>query len=54
MRIIGRGQVSDGLYLLQERVSKASLASRTSSVSLFQLHCRFGHPSLGVLRKLCP
>ncbi|GJW28735.1 retrovirus-related pol polyprotein from transposon TNT 1-94 [Tanacetum coccineum] len=51
-KIIGRGQKCDGLYVFEPEVSKSLV--RLSSSSLFEAHCRLGHPSLQSLKKLCP
>ncbi len=51
-QVIGRGHVSGGLYILDQWVPK-SVAS-VSSTSLFEAHCRLGHPCLQYLKKVCP
>ena len=51
-RIIGRGRESWGLYILETEVLKSVACSGV--VTLFELHCRLGHPSLSVLKKLYP
>ena len=48
-RIIGRGRESRGLYILETKVPKSVACSEF--VTLFELHCRLGHPS--VLLFLC-
>ncbi|KAK2968669.1 hypothetical protein RJ640_004028 [Escallonia rubra] len=48
---IGKGHVSDGLYILDAWVPRSVACSGV--VSPFEAHCRLGHPSLPVL-KLCP
>ncbi|RVW90282.1 Retrovirus-related Pol polyprotein from transposon RE1 [Vitis vinifera] len=51
-RTFGKGHVSDGLYILDEWVPRpVACVSTTSPV---EAHCRLGHPSLPVLKKLCP
>ncbi|KAK2992477.1 hypothetical protein RJ640_011616 [Escallonia rubra] len=49
---IGKGHVSDGLYILDTWVPRSVACSGV--VSPFEAHCRLGHPSLPVLKKLCP
>ncbi|KAK2980702.1 hypothetical protein RJ640_001274 [Escallonia rubra] len=49
---IGKGHVSDGLYILDAWVLRSVACSGV--VSPFEAHCRLGHPSLPVLKKLCP
>ena len=51
-RIIGQGRESGGLYILETKVSKFVACSRV--VTPFDLHCRLGHPSLPLLKKLYP
>ncbi|GKC05155.1 retrovirus-related pol polyprotein from transposon TNT 1-94 [Tanacetum coccineum] len=51
-KIIGRGRECDGLYVFETDVSKSLVG--LSSSSLFEAHCRLGHPSLQNLKKLCP
>ncbi|KAK2986874.1 hypothetical protein RJ640_000992 [Escallonia rubra] len=51
-QIIGKGHVSDGLYILDAWVPRSVACSGV--VSPFEAHCRLGHPSLPVLKKLCP
>ncbi|KAK2974296.1 hypothetical protein RJ640_016782 [Escallonia rubra] len=48
---IGKGHVSDGLYILDAWVPRSVACSGV--VSPFEAHCRLGHPSLPVLKKLC-
>ncbi|XP_059295583.1 uncharacterized protein LOC132048919 [Lycium ferocissimum] len=50
--IIGKGHVFDRLYILDEYEPR--VATYPGVVSLFEAHCRFGHPSLPMLKKLCP
>ncbi|RVW95925.1 putative mitochondrial protein [Vitis vinifera] len=50
-RTFGKGHVFDGLYILDEWVPR--LVACVSNVSLVEAHCRLGHPSLPVLKKLC-
>ena len=51
-QIIGRGRESRGLYILDHAVSRpvACFGVTTS----FEMHSRLGHPSLPLLKKLCP
>ena len=51
-RIIGRGHESGGLYILKIEVPKS--VSCSGIVTPFELHCRLGHPSLPLLKKLYP
>jgi len=51
-QIIGKGHVSDGLYILDAWVPRSVACS--SVVSSFEAHCRLGHPPLPTLKKLCP
>ena len=54
--IIGRGCKSRGLCILKIEVPKRIACSRV--ISLFELHCRLGQPSLSLslslLKKLYP
>ena len=51
-RIIGRGRESEGLYILDTKVPKSVACSGV--VTPFELHCRLGHPTLSLLKKLYP
>ena len=51
-RIIGRGRESRGLYILEIEVQ--TLIACFGVVTPFELHCRLGHPSLLLLKKLYP
>ena len=51
-QIIGRGRESGGLYILDSAVSKPIACSRVTIP--FETHCRLGHPSVPLLKKLCP
>ncbi|KAA0033068.1 gag-pol polyprotein [Cucumis melo var. makuwa] len=51
-KIIGRGYESGGLYLFDHQVSQAVACHVVPSP--FEVHCRLGHPSLFVLKKLYP
>ncbi|RVX00652.1 Retrovirus-related Pol polyprotein from transposon RE1 [Vitis vinifera] len=51
-RTFGKGHVSDGLYILDEWVPRP--VACVSTASPVEAHCRLGHPSLLVLKKLCP
>ncbi|KAL6331587.1 hypothetical protein AAG906_011527 [Vitis piasezkii] len=47
----GKGHVSDGLYILDEWVPRP--VACVSTAFPVEAHCRLGHPSLPVLKKLC-
>ncbi|KAK3040300.1 hypothetical protein RJ639_028215 [Escallonia herrerae] len=49
---IDKGHVSDGLYILDAWVPRSIACSGV--VSPFEAHCLLGHPSLPMLKKLCP
>ena len=51
-RIIGRGHESGVLYILDPEVARFIACSEV--VTPFELHCRLGHPSLSLLKKLYP
>ena len=51
-QIIGRGHESGGLYILDPAVSKPIACFGVTTP--FETHCRLGHPSLPLLKKLCP
>ena len=51
-QIIGRGHESRGLYILDHPVARPVACSGVSTP--FETHCRLGHPSLPLLKKLCP
>ena len=51
-QIIGRGRESGGLYILDPTVPRPIACSRVTTP--FETHCRLGHPSLPLLKKLCP
>ena len=51
-QIISRGSSSGGLYILDPTVSR-SIAS-FGVTTPFETHCQLGHPSLPLLKKLCP
>ena len=48
--VIGRGREPEGLYILETKVSTPVACSGV--VTPFKLHCRLGHPSLSLLKKL--
>ena len=50
-QIIGRGRESGGLYILDPTVPIPIACSRVTTP--FETHCRLGHLSLPLLRKLC-
>ena len=51
-QIISRGRESKGLYILDHAVLRPVPCSRVTTP--FKTHCRLGHPSLPLLKKLCP
>ena len=51
-QIIGKVHVSDGLYIVNEWAHP--LVACSSIVSSFEAHYHLRHPSLPVLKKLCP
>ena len=51
-RIIGRGHDSRGLYIFDHVVSKPIACSGVTTP--FETRCLLGHPSLPLLKKLCP
>ena len=51
-QIIGRGRESEGLYILDPTVPRPIACSRVTTP--FETHCRLGHLSLPLLKKLCP
>ena len=51
-RIIGKGRESGGLYILKTEVSKS--VACPGVITPFELHCRLGHPSVSLLKKLYP
>ena len=51
-QIIGRGRESRGLYILDHVVPR--LVACSGVTTPFEMHCRLGHPSLPLLKKLCP
>ena len=51
-RVIGRGHESGGLYILETKVPM--LVACFGVVTLFELHCRLGHPSFSLLKKVYP
>ena len=51
-QIIGKGHESGGLYILDTQVPRTIACSSISTP--FEEHCRLGHPSLPLLKKLCP
>ena len=50
--VIDRGCESGGLYILETEVPTPVACFRV--VTPFKLHCRLGHPSLSLLKKLYP
>ena len=51
-QIIGRGRESEGLYILDRAVLRPVACSGV--ITPFETHCQLGHPSLPLLKKLCP
>ncbi|XP_071933222.1 uncharacterized protein [Coffea arabica] len=51
-QIIGKGYESGGLYILDTQIPKSIACS--GIVTPFEAHCRLGHPSLPLLKILCP
>ena len=51
-QIISRGHESRGLYILDPAVPRPIAYSGVTTP--FETHCRLGHPSLPLLKKLCP
>ena len=51
-QIIGRGHEFRGLYILDLEVPRPIAYSEVTTP--FETHCRLGHPSLPLLKKLCP
>ena len=51
-RILGRGQEFGGFYILDLELPKPIACSRIAN--LLEVHCRLGHPSLSLLKKLFP
>ena len=51
-QIIGRGHEFGGLYILDPTVLRPIAYSRV--IIPFETHCRLGHLSLPLLKKLCP
>ena len=51
-QIIGRGHEFRSLYILDSRISRPIVYSGVTTP--FETHCRLGHPSLSLLKKLCP
>ena len=51
-KIIGTGHETGGLYILDTQIPKSVACTRV--VTPFEAHCRLGHPSFPILKKLCP
>ena len=51
-QIIGRGRESGGLYILDHIVPRPVTSFGVTTP--FETHCRLGHSSLPLLKKLCP
>ena len=48
---IGKGREYGGLYILDLAILRPIACSGVTTP--FETHCRLGHPSLSVLKKLC-
>ena len=51
-KIIGTGHETGGLYILDTQIPKS--VACTGVVTPFEAHCRLGHPSFPILKRLCP
>ena len=51
-KIIGKEHESGGLYILDTQIPKSIACAGV--VTSFEAHCMLGHPSLQMLKKLCP
>ena len=51
-QIIGRGREFEGLYILDPAISKPIACCGVTTP--LETHCRLDHPSLPLLKKLCP
>ena len=51
-RIIGKRHESRGLYILDHAVPR--LVASSGVTTPFETYCRLGHPSLPLLKNLCP
>ena len=51
-QIINRGREDRGLFILDPTISRHVACSKV--ITPFGTHCRLGHPSLPLLKKLCP
>ena len=51
-QIIGKERESEGHYILDQAVPRPVACSRVTTS--FNTHCRLDHPSLPLLKKLCP
>ena len=51
-QIIGTRREFGGLYILDPAVSRPITCYRVTTP--FETHCRLSHPSLPLLKKLCP
>ena len=51
-QIIGRGHEFGGLYILNSTIPRPIACSKVTTP--FETHCKLGHPSLRLLKKLCP
>ena len=51
-QIIGKGREFRGLYILDHAIPRPVACSGVTTP--FETQCRLGHPSLSLLKKLCP
>ena len=51
-QIIGRGRESGDLYILDPTIPRLVICFGVTTS--FETHCRLGHSSLPLLKKLCP
>ena len=51
-QIIGERRESGGLYILDHAIPRPVTCSEVTTP--FKTHCQLGHPSLPLLKKLCP
>ena len=49
---IGKGRESWGLYIIDHAAPRLVACYRITT--LFETHCRLGHPSFPLLKRLCP
>jgi len=51
-KIIGKGHESVGLYILDIQIPKSIICYGVTTP--LEVHCQLDHPSLPLLKKLCP